>query len=106
MNFARASSAPRHNRRPLAIVCFLCSISVALFHHDWVWAAGSSMVRAVVPFTLVFMMPYEPSAPDHRGRESGSPEALLSKWSGMHALRTILSVLGFIVWLWECAAKR
>lgn len=90
----------------LAIVCFLCSISVALFNHDWVWAAGGSMVGAVVPFTLGFMMPTNRRLLDDRGRESGSAEALLWKWSGMHALRTILSVLGFVVLLWECAAKQ
>jgi Domain of unknown function (DUF1772) len=41
----------------LASVCFLCGVAVAVLSGDWIWAVGGVTVGAVVPFTLVFMMP-------------------------------------------------
>jgi hypothetical protein len=32
--------------------------------------------------------------------------ARLAKWARLHAVRTILSVSGFLVLLWECVAPR
>jgi len=89
----------------LAILCFVCSVSVAVLSHDWMWALGGSVVGGVVPFTLFFMMPTNRQLLDDRVLDSPSAEALLRQWSRMHAVRTILSVLGFIFLVWECVAK-
>lgn len=91
----------------LAIACFLSSAAVAALTHDWLWLLGGSLVGAVVPFTFLFMMPTNRLLLD--GTEELEIElqrARLAKWARLHALRTVLSLLGFLVLLWACVAPR
>ncbi|HJZ52735.1 MAG TPA: DUF1772 domain-containing protein [Candidatus Acidoferrales bacterium] len=91
----------------LAIVCFLSSAALAAFTHDWLWLLGGSLVVAVVPFTFLFMMPTNRLLlNDTEELEIELERARLAKWARLHAVRTILSVSGFLVLLWECVAPR
>jgi len=86
----------------LAAICFLCSVVVWRLTGRWAWFAGGALVGAVVPFTLAFIM-----STNRLLLDAGSPPkddvalVLLAKWAGLHAVRTCLSLLGFIVLLAE-----
>jgi hypothetical protein len=85
----------------LAIACFLCGVSLALLTQQWLWLLGGILVGAVVPFTLVFLMPTNRLLLDEVNQLDAQPlESLLAKWAGLYAVRTVSSVVGFLVLLW------
>jgi hypothetical protein len=65
------------------------------------WLIAALLVGAVVPFTFAVIMPT-----NHRllapGRDLASDEtrALLARWGQLHAVRTLLSLAGTLVYLW------
>jgi hypothetical protein len=82
----------------LAVICFLCSVAVWWLTGRWAWLAGGTLVGAVVPFTFAFMMstnrlPLDAASPP----KDDEALVLLTKWARLHAVRTCLSLLGFIV---------
>lgn len=62
-----------------------------------VWLAGGLLLAALVPFTLVVIMPINRRLLDPR-LDSGSREAveLLSRWGRLHAVRTVVGVAVFV----------
>ena len=61
---------------------------------DPLWLAGSVMIFAVVPVTLLVVLPtnrklLEPG----RDLASGETRALLVKWGRLHAIRSVLSLI-------------
>lgn len=70
------------------------------------WLIGALLLFAVVPFTLVRIMPINNQllAP---GREPEAPdtEALLRRWGSLHVVRTILSGLAFVLLLGALASR-
>jgi uncharacterized membrane protein len=85
---------------PLALLSLACGISAWLLGAGLSWLIGALLVGAVVPFTLIVIMPTNNKllAP---GRDMASPEtrALLVRWGRLHAVRTILSLAGTTVYL-------
>lgn len=74
---------------------------------DWLWVLGGSLVGAVVPFTLLFIMPTNRLLLDDTEElEIELERARLAKWARLHAVRTVLSLFGFLVLLWVCIAPR
>jgi hypothetical protein len=67
---------------------------------------GGLLLGAVIPFTLVVIFPTNKRLLDP-GLDRGSAEtaALLARWGRLHAVRSLLSALGFIVLL-RCLAER
>ena len=59
------------------------------------------LVGAVVPFTFLFIMPtnHRLLAPD-RDLSSSETGELLVRWGRLHAVRTLLSLAGAMVYLW------
>jgi hypothetical protein len=87
----------------LAIICFLCGVSLAVLTQSWIWLLGGILVGAVVPITLVFILPTNRLLLDEgKQLDAQALESLLAKWARLHAVRSALSVLGFLVLLWEC----
>jgi Domain of unknown function (DUF1772) len=66
------------------------------------WIAGGALVGAVVPFTLIIIMPTNRlllgAASTLKDEEAIQ---LLAKWAHLHAVRACLSLLGFVVLLIE-----
>ncbi len=82
----------------LAVICFLCSVVVWWLTGRWPWLAGGALVGAVVPFTLAFIMPSNRLLLDAASPPKDDEAlVLLAKWGRLHAVRTCLSLLGFIV---------
>ena len=84
----------------LAIICFLCSVIVWRLTGRWAWLAGGALVGAVVPFTFAFIMSTNRLLLDATSPPKDDEAfVLLSKWARLHAVRTCLSLLGFVTLL-------
>jgi hypothetical protein len=91
----------------LATVCFLSSAAVAVLTRDWIWLVGGCLLGAVVPFTLVAIMPTNRRLLDEtHPLDADATKPLLVTWARLHAVRTVLSVIGFLVLLWASIAPR
>ena len=87
---------------PLAIVSLLCGVAVWLLGGGVVgWLVAALLVGAVVPVTFAVIMPTNRKllAP---GRDLSSAETreLLVRWGNLHAVRTILSLAGTVIYIW------
>jgi hypothetical protein len=67
---------------------------------------GGLLLGLVIPFTLVVILPTNQLLLDP-GLDRGSAEAgaLLARWGWLHAVRSAVSALAFLVLLW-CLAER
>lgn len=86
---------------PLALLSFLGSV-VAWFMGAGVgWLVAAVLIGAVVPFTFIAIMPtnHKLLAP---GRDLGSAETrrLLQSWGKLHAVRTVMSLVATVLYLW------
>ena len=85
---------------PLAAMgCITGLWSAWLFRDPWL-AFGATLLIAVVPFTLVVIMPtnkrlLDPSL-DPRGERAAD---LLARWGRLHATRSVLSSVAFVLFL-------
>jgi hypothetical protein len=66
------------------------------------WLAAGVLIGAAVPFTLIVIMPTNHNllATD-RDPASAETRALLERWSKLHAVRFVLSLLAIVLLLWE-----
>jgi hypothetical protein len=88
--------------------------AVGLFAAVAAWAQGRGvgvligglLLGLVIPFTLVVILPTNQLLLDP-GLDRGSAEAgaLLARWGRLHAVRSAVSALAFLVLLW-CLAER
>jgi hypothetical protein len=68
----------------------------------WIWAA--ILILAVVPFTLVVIRPTNNRLLDpQRDRRSAETLTLLRTWGRLHAIRTLLSLVASVVFVWAAA---
>jgi uncharacterized membrane protein len=85
---------------PLALVSFVSGIAAWLSGAGLPWLVGAVLIGAVVPFTFIAIMPTNNKllAP---GRDLGSEQtrALLVRWGHLHAVRTVLSLIGAAIYL-------
>ena len=86
---------------PLAIVSFLAGAASWLLGGGTGWLVGAIIIGAVVPFTLLVIMPTNNQllAP---GRDLASPEtrALLQRWAQLHWVRSVLGLVASLIFLW------
>jgi hypothetical protein len=64
------------------------------------WLVGAACIFAVIPFTLVVIMPTNKKLLDPR-RTPGDPETggLLATWARLHAVRTLLGLAATVLFL-------
>jgi hypothetical protein len=84
----------------LAILGFLFAVLAWLEEANIGWLVGGILLVAVVPFTLIVVMPtnrelLDPSLDKHSERTA----ELLARWGKLHAVRSILSTLALLVFL-------
>lgn len=85
---------------PLAMVGALAGVVAWLRGGGAGWLVGAILLGAVIPITLLVIMPtnrelLDPSTaqnPDH-------VRALLTRWNRLHALRSVLSTIAFAMFL-------
>lgn len=85
----------------LAVIGFLSSVVAWIDGRGVGWLAGGLLLGGMIPFTVVIIMPTNRRLLDP-GLDSGSTEArdLLSRWGRLHAVRTVVSVVVFVVFAW------
>lgn len=87
----------------LAVLGLLAGI-VAWYQRSGIgWLVGGLVLGALVPFTLLVIMPTNRRLLDP-ALDRGSPEArkLLSRWGRLHAVRTIVGVVVFVAFVAMC----
>ena len=86
---------------PLALLSLVSGVIAWWLGAGTSWLIGAVLVGAVVPFTFAVIMSTNQKllAP---GRDLASQETreLLVRWGRLHAVRTMLSLAGTVVYLW------
>jgi hypothetical protein len=78
---------------PLALVSFLTGMTASLAGGGIGWAIAALLVGAVIPFTLLGIMPTNRALlTPGRDLDSADTRALLERWGRLHAVRTVLSL--------------
>jgi len=89
----------------LAVAGCLAGLAAAWQRQDPVVALGALLLGAVVPFTLIVIFPTNARlldpALDARGNEATQ---LLQRWGQLHAVRSGLSTLAFLLFLLKAVA--
>jgi hypothetical protein len=85
----------------LALAGGVVGLIAAYALRDWRWTLGALLLLSNWPFTLVAIMPtnhrLEAIEPKDAGPES---RALIVKWGGLHAVRSVLGGLSTLAFLW------
>ena len=86
---------------PLALLSFLCGTMVWFMDAGVGWLVAAAIIVAVVPFTFVVIMPtnHKLLAPG-RDLDSAETRTLLEHWGMLHAVRTALSLLATVLYMW------
>jgi anthrone oxygenase-like protein len=88
----------------LAVAGCISGLAAAWQRQDLTLAVGALLLGAVVPFTLVVIFPTNARlldpALDPRAAEASQ---LLEKWGRLHAVRSVLSTVAFLVLLMRAA---
>jgi Anthrone oxygenase len=85
---------------PLAGLGFLMALAAFISGGSFWWLAGGIMLVAVIPFTLLVIFPtnkklLEPSLDQH----SSLTSAALIRWGRLHAVRSVLGLLAFLIFV-------
>jgi hypothetical protein len=85
---------------PLALIGSVAALLAWRLRGSTAWLIGGSLFLLVVPFTLIVIWPtnkrLESQELDVCSEEAG---LLLQRWGWLHAMRTILSGVAFLVFL-------
>jgi uncharacterized membrane protein len=66
----------------------------------FLWLIGALLIGAVIPFTLIFILSTNRSLLDSAlSPSSDSALQLLRRWGRLHAVRTVLSLCAFLLFL-------
>jgi hypothetical protein len=85
----------------LAVAAFLAATVAWWLGAGGVWLVSAILIGAVVPFTLVVILPTNKRLLDPSlDRDSATATTLLRKWGRLHAVRTVLSMAALASLLW------
>jgi uncharacterized membrane protein len=84
----------------LAVTAAIAGVIRGLLGSDPIWFVGAAAIVAVIPFTLVVMLPVnhrilEPA----RDKASAETRTLLERWGRLHAVRTIVSLAASVLFI-------
>jgi Domain of unknown function (DUF1772) len=89
----------------LAVVSFLFALTSWLLGRQTAWLLGGLFLFAVIPFTLIVILPTNKELEsDSLDVSSARAGRLLRRWNALHAVRTGLALVAFIIFL--CALQR
>jgi hypothetical protein len=84
----------------LAIVSAIAGVGTWLQGASWVWLAGAALIFAVVPFTLIAIMPTNRKLLNPKlDRASDGARRLLEHWGTLHAFRSALSFIAAVIFV-------
>jgi hypothetical protein len=92
---------------PLAVIGSLAALVSWWFDRGLAWLVGGLLLLFVIPFTLVVILPtnkrLESQELDLLSEEAGR---LLRRWGRLHAVRSILSGVAFVMFLFRLIGSR
>jgi Domain of unknown function (DUF1772) len=92
---------------PLAAIGSLAALVSWWFDRGLPWLFGGLLLLLLIPFTLVVILPtnkrLENQELDLRSEEAG---ILMRRWGRLHAVRSILSVTAFVIFLFLLLGTR
>jgi uncharacterized membrane protein len=104
---AATEFAPSYKRgalmqAPLAMIAGILGIVRGTLGDDGaLWLLAGGLILAVVPFTLIVIRPTNDRLLDpQRDRRSEETLQLLTSWGRLHAVRTLLSVVASVIFVW------
>lgn len=103
---AAAEFAPSYRRASimqasLAALGFVCAIAAWLSGATFWWAVAGALLGAVIPFTFIVILPTNKKLLSPAlDRASAQTEQLLARWARLHAVRSLLSGLAFLGFLY------
>lgn len=106
LEIAATEFAPSYRRATamqatLAALGLLCSIAAWLAGAAFWWLTAGALLGSVIPFTLTVILPTNKkllnTALNRRSPETGR---LLARWGALHAVRSILSGLALLLFLY------
>ena len=84
----------------LAALCLLSSIAAWLAGSTFWWFVGGVVLGAVIPFTLIVILPTNKQLLSPTlDRRSAQTERLLARWGALHAVRSVLSGAALLLFL-------
>jgi hypothetical protein len=104
--FAAEQWAPSYRRAtwmqaPLAFLSFVAGVGSWILGGGVGWALAGLLIGAVVPFTLIGIMPTNRALlSPARDLASAETRALLEHWAKLHAVRTALSFAATVLDVW------
>jgi Domain of unknown function (DUF1772) len=106
VELAATEFAPSYRRATvmqasLAAVGLLSSIAAWLAGASFLWVIAGVLLGSVIPFTLIVILPTNKQllnpALDKRSKET---ERLLARWGTLHVVRSVLSGLALLLFLY------
>ena len=92
---------------PLAVVGSLAALISWWFDRNLAWLVGGLLLLLIIPFTLVVILPtnkrLESRELDLRSEEAGR---LLRRWGRLHAVRSVLSGVAFVMFVLRLIGSR
>jgi hypothetical protein len=101
MQWAPSYARATWMQAPLALLSLVAGLGAWRLGGGVGWALAGLLIGAVVPFTLLGVMPTNRAllAPD-RDLASMETRALLERWATLHAVRTVLSLAATVLYVW------
>lgn len=92
---------------PLASLAGVCAATLGIRTGRVLWLLAALLILAVIPFTLVAILPTNKKllAVD-RGRSSAETRRLLETWGRLHAVRSVLSAAAAALFVWLAITGR
>ena len=91
----------------LASVGFVSALRAWRTSADARWLIGGGLLVAVIPFTVVAILPTNKQLLDPAtGRDLGGAERLLTRWGRLHAVRSLASLASFLLFVFLLGQRR
>jgi hypothetical protein len=106
VELAVAEFAPSYRRASilqatLAGVGLVSSIAAWLAGASFLWVVAGALLGSVIPFTLIVILPTNKQLLNPTlGRRSAQAGQLLARWGKLHAVRSVLSVVALLLFLY------
>ena len=94
---------PKQRWADLASIC-----SVARRSQSFLWVIGGVLLGSVIPFTLIVILPINKQVAQIlcTGQAVGRTERLLARWGMLHAVRSVLSGLALLLFLYSTIFRK
>ena len=111
VEIAATEFAPSYRRATVmqatsAAVGLLASVAAWLAGASFLWVVGGVLLGSVIPFTLIVILPTNKRLLSPAlDRRSADTERLLARWGRLHAVRSVLSAMALLLFLYLAISR-